>query len=283
MIEALRYPTGTKLAGVVFVQQLETFATSACESAFRQSIEALKELRGDTTLKNVVIMIRHRDKVKPEVEQRLNSNLCPWGCFHPAIEQGAQVYHCTGTSKPDLGALRLILGDRRTERDNSDTKNQEDSMQEVMNKKVEELRRELEEQKGKAREEADGLRKRIAEMQSKLEEDRHTSGKALEFLARSFLPHLKAFLVGPCAYLALQRVYPLIDLHPNLLIVSMTYFTARSMNDVCKTSRRITLFVSFTIWTRQVTMSPFLTDRSSWPVGSRQSRSFVSRFSKVLT
>ena len=98
------------------------------------------------------------------------------------------MYHCTGASKPDLGALRIILGDRRTERDNSDTKNQEESIQEVMNKKVEELLRELEEQKSKAREEADGLRKRIAEMQSKLEEDRHTSGGAFEFLHVPFYP-----------------------------------------------------------------------------------------------
>ena len=104
------------------------------------------------------------------------------------------------------------------ERRDSDVKKQEESMQEVTNKEVEELRQELEEQKRraqqeadlfkeriaemqskeeiarkqmvrehrqeleeqkrKAQEEADGFRKCITEMQSELEEDRHRSGKA---------------------------------------------------------------------------------------------------------
>ena len=157
------------------------------------------------------------------------------------------------------------------------------SKEEIARKEmVRDHRQELEEQERRAREEADGLRNRIAEMQSKLEEDRHTSGKASEFLARSFLLHLKPFLVGPCAHLALQRVYPSTDLHPNSPIVSTTHFTARSMNNVCKTSRRMTLSGSLTIWTRYVTVSPSLTGRSSWLVDS-QTRSFGSCFPKVLT
>ena len=155
-----------------------------------------------------------------------------------AIAGGAQIYHSTNASELDLGALRIILGGRPgvpkvqqepinkggeseqtavaaelseeipelAGRYNSDIKKLE-SMQKAMGKKVEELRRELEEEKRRAREEADGLRKciaemqskeeitrkemerrareeadglrnRIVEMQSKLEEDRHTFGKA---------------------------------------------------------------------------------------------------------
>ena len=182
----------------------------------------------------------------PEAEQILKPDLSPGGCFHPAIEQGAQVYHCTGASKPDLGALRIILRGRPAipkvqqepiyessgpeqialttelsnevpklaERHDTDVKKLEGGMQEVMDKKVEELQRKLEEQKRRAqqevdvlkkriaemqskeestrkefcqeleeqerraREEADGLRNRIGEMQSELEKDRHRSGKA---------------------------------------------------------------------------------------------------------
>ena len=314
------------------------------------NIKALEELCGDTTLKSVVIMTYHRDTDRPEAEQMMNSDLSPGGCFYPAIEQGAQVYHCTGASEFDLGALRIILRGRPVipkvqqelvnegsgpeqiapatelcneilelaERRDNDFKKLEESMQEVMDKKIEKLRRELEEdnikareeadglkkriaemqleerirketcqkleeQRRRAREEADGLRKYIAEMQSKLEEDRHTSGKAFELSAHSFPPRLKAFLVGPCTHLvALQRVYPLTDLHSNSPIVSTTHFTARTMSDVSKTSRRVTPSGSLTIWTRHVTFSPFLTVRSSWSVGSRQSRSFGSRFPKVF-
>ena len=281
-------------------------------------------------------MIHNWEEINPEEKERWQSlSLSPGGYFHPAIEQGAQVYHCTGTSNPDLGALRIILRGRPAipkvqqehidegsgaeqiapamelgnevpklvERHDSDVKKIEESMQEVMNKKVKELRRELEEsirkeshreleqekrrareeadglrkriaemqleerirketcqeledQKGRAREETDGLRRRIAEMQSKLEEDQHTSGKAFELSAHSSPSHLKEFLVGPCAHLALQRVFHSTDLHPNSPIASTTHFTARTMNDVSKTSRRVTSSGSLTIWTRHVTFSP---------------------------
>ena len=356
MIEPLRYPTGTKLAGVVLVQLLGTYDNADSGSALCQSIEALKELCGDTTLKNVIIMTHHWNIVKPEVERRLNSDLSPGGWFHPAIEQGAQVYHYNEFMDCDLGALRIILQDRpvapKVQQGRSgDIRRLGENMQKEIDRKVEELRREpeesirkesrqelkeekrralreedllkkhiaemqakeestrkefyreLEEQKRRAREEADGFRKRIAEMeskeeiarkeivrehrrelkeqerraqekadglrdrisemQSKLEEDRHTSGKAIGLSAHSFPPHLKTFLVGPCAHLAIQRVYPSIDLHPNSRIVSTTHFTGKSMNNVCKTSGRTTLSGSLNIWTRYVTMSPFLTGRSS--------------------
>ena len=310
MIEVLRFPTGTKLAGVVFVQA-PIYDSSNGGSSLSRSIKALKELCEDTTQKNVFIMILHWNQwiSNPKAEWSLELNLSSRGSFHPAIKQGAQVYFCN--SNPDLGTLRIILQGRLVER----YKKLEKSIQDAVDKKVEDLRRELEEsirkesgqeleeekrrarreadllkkhiaemqskeeiarkeivrehrrelkeQERRAREKADGLRDRISEMQSKLEEDRHTSGKAIELSARSFPPHLKTFLYRPCAHLALQRVYPSIDLHPNSRIVSMTHSTARSTNNVCKTSRRMTLSGSLNIWTRYVTASPFLTGRSS--------------------
>ena len=149
--------------------------------------------------------------------------------------------------------------------------------------KEESTRREVEEQKRKALEEADGFKKFIAKMQSKLEEDRHASGKA--FATYNFPPvpaRSRVLLVGSLTHLASQRVYLLTDLHPNSPIGLMTHFTARSMNNGCKTFRRMTSSGLLTIWTRHVTMSPFPTGRSSWPVGSRQSRSFGTRFPKVF-
>ena len=204
-------------------------------------------------------MIHRHKNTSAAVEHTLNSDLSPRGCFYPAIEQGAQVYHSTDASDPDLGALRIILQGRHVipklqqgatsegsgperiapatelskeipkivERRDSDVKKQEESMQEVTDKKVEELRQELEEQKRraqqeadlfkeciaemqskeiarkqmvrehrqeleeqkrKAQEEADGFRKRITEMQSELEEDRHRSGKASATYNSSHVP-----------------------------------------------------------------------------------------------
>ena len=65
---------------------------------------------------------------------------------------------------------------------------------------------ELEEQKRKAREEADGFRNCIAEMQSKLEE-RHSFGKASATYLNSRHPlHLRVFLVRSPAHLALHSI-----------------------------------------------------------------------------
>ena len=134
---------------------------------------------------------------------------------------------------------------------------------------VREHRRELEKLERRAREEADGLRNRNAELQSEPEEGRHVSGKPS---ATYGFPPVSAssrvFLVGSLTHLASQRVYPSTDLPPNLPIGSMTHFTGRNMNNGCKTFRNMTWPGLSTIWTRHVTMSPFLTRHSSCSVGS---------------
>ena len=138
-------------------------------------------------------------KVSPAVEDGMKKAFPRQ--YSIAIAEGAQVYHCTNGSELDLGALRIILGGRAVvpkvqqgpinnssdleqiavamelskeipelaERQNSDIKMLEEGMQDAMDKKGEELLRELEEQNRRAQEEADGLRKYIAEMQSKEE------------------------------------------------------------------------------------------------------------------
>ena len=225
LIEALRYPTGTKLAGILYVQtSSHTFSRS--KRMLCESIEILKELCEDTTLKNVVVMTTsNRDETDLDKEHPRDALSHGGEAFYPAIERGARVF-------PDLGGLKFILRGRdinkleesmqkamdkkvgkiRRELEESmrkesvqkaiDKKVEElrqemeesirkESMQKGIDKKVEELRRELEEsirreshrereeEKRRAREEADGFRKCIAELQSKLEEDRHGSGKAL--------------------------------------------------------------------------------------------------------
>ena len=140
----------------------------------------MEELCEGSTLKNFVIMIHQWDKVTRQAEELLQSELSsPSGFVQEVVRRGAKIYRCTGTSEPDLGALRIILGGGSV----------------ALDKEVKDLRRELEEQKRRPQEEADVFKKRATEMQrqvqeeadelkkcisqlqSKLEEDRHTSGK----------------------------------------------------------------------------------------------------------
>ena len=141
----------------------------------------------------------------------------PDGFVRAVAQRGAKIYRCSSASDPDLGALRIILGGRSIAREaqqepidkgsepeqtavrqaepsgekpesgekhNSDIRELAGSTQEAVDKEVKELRRKLEEQKKeldeqqrRAQEEAEVFKERIVEMQSKLEEDRHGSGK----------------------------------------------------------------------------------------------------------
>ena len=184
MIEVFSYPTGTKLTGIIFLHQVGWTIGASLES----TTGTIEELCEDSTLKNLVIMIHELNNVSDISEAMLQTQLSiPSGFPQQAVSRGAKIYRCTGTSKPDLAALRIILGGRsvipevQQEPINKGRKLEQTAVwpaEPSKDKEIEELRRELEEQKRKAQEEADGLRKCITEMQSKLEEDRHASGKA---------------------------------------------------------------------------------------------------------
>ena len=170
LIEVFRYSTGTKLAGIVYVQRI------ACDF-YRQSlslsdnVQILKELCVDATLKNVVIMIHEWEDVGPKAERGSLK------VFNSMTEQGAQLQRFTDASQPARGVLRTILEGRPVvpvvpklaERRDSDIKGLEKSMQEAADQKVQELRRELEEQKRRAQQEADTFKSRIAEVKSREE------------------------------------------------------------------------------------------------------------------
>ena len=157
----------------------------------------MKELCEDSTLKNLVIMIHRWSEATDITEERLQSDLSnPSGFVQTVVRRGAKIYHCTGASETDLGALRIILGGRSVvpevqqepidkgskseqtavrpvepskekpeleERHNSDIRELGGNTEEAADKEIEELRRELEEQKRRAQE-ADVFKKRIAEM-----------------------------------------------------------------------------------------------------------------------
>ena len=173
LIEVFRYPTGAKLTGIVFVH----LVGYAVGTSLQSSIGAMEELCGDLTLKNLVIMIHQKPgKVTDDAaEAQLQSELSnPDGSVQAAVRRGAKIYRCTDASKPDLGALRIILGRRsvipevQQEPINKGSESEQTAVQPVepsKDKEVEELRRKLEEQKKL-------FKKRIAEMQSKEESTR---------------------------------------------------------------------------------------------------------------
>ena len=148
MIVVFRYPTGTKLTGTVLVHKVG----SDLGPPYEVILKKLEELCADSTLKNLVIMIHQFDEVThDQAEEQLQSDLSnPNGLVQAVVRRGARIYRCTSASEPDLGALRIILE----------------------NLSVAELRRELEEQKKRAEQEADEFKKRIAEMQSEEESTR---------------------------------------------------------------------------------------------------------------
>ena len=168
----------------------------------------MEELCEDSTLKNLVIMIHQWGEVthKPRAEARLQSDLSSrYGFVKAVVRRGAKIYRCTSASEPDLGGRSVVPEAQQPnnngseseqtaarpaepsreepevgERHNGDIREREGSTQEAVDKEVEELRRELEQQKRKAQQEADALKKRIAEMQSKEESIRQEVSQELE-------------------------------------------------------------------------------------------------------
>ena len=177
----------------------------------------MEELCQDLTLNNLVIMIHQWGEVSHDAEARLQSDLSdPYGFIQAVERRGAKIYRCIDASVPDLGALRIILGSwsaaldkevRELRRELEEQKRRAQQEADALKKRIAEMRleeiirketcQELDEQKRKAREEADGLKKRCAEMQSKLKEDRHGSGKASAAYNFRHVPaHLRVFLLG---------------------------------------------------------------------------------------
>ena len=189
LIEVFRYPPGTKLTGIILFHRLGYLI----ETWLGSSVGAMEELCKDLTLENLVIMIHQWSEFTHRAEAILRSDLSsPNESAQALVRRGAKIYRCTGASKPDLGALRIILGgvpvpevqqepihkgsesEQTTEpskgkpelgeRRNSHIRELGGNTEEALNKEIEELRRELEEQKRGAQQEADAFKKRIAEM-----------------------------------------------------------------------------------------------------------------------
>jgi len=194
------YSAGAKLAGVIYVHRIsdDKFGGLAVKN-FRM----FRELCGEQTLKNVILMTNMWERVTPEQgadrEQQLRDKY-----FKAAIEKGAQLCRHTNSPESTQEILRKILKNEPlvlkiqdelidqgkdigqtgageelnreicevVERYQREIGGVEESMREAMEKKDEESREELEEEKRRMEEEMEKLREEPAEMESKFEKAR---------------------------------------------------------------------------------------------------------------
>ena len=161
-----------------------------------------RELCGDTSLKNVILVTNMWSHVTPEVgksrENELSSRF-----FKPAIENGAQMvrHHNTAQSAHDI--IRLILNNRpqvlRIQRelvdehkdigDTSAGKAVNEELQEQMRKHQaemkevqEEMKQALEEKDEQTRRELEGASRKLQEQMDKIKQD--SEGMASEYAAQ---------------------------------------------------------------------------------------------------
>ena len=200
LTEIFRYSVGAKLAGVIYVHRIsdEKFGGLAVKN-FRM----FRELCGEKTLKNVILMTNMWGRVSPrqeaDREQQLKDKY-----FKAAVEKGAQMCRHTNTPESARTVVRKILKNQPlvlkiqhelidegkdigqtgagvelnreirevVEKYQRDIRDLEESMRKAMEEKDEVSREELEEEKIKMQEEVEKLRKDSAEMQSKFEDAR---------------------------------------------------------------------------------------------------------------
>ena len=200
LTEILRYSAGVKLAGVIYVHRIsdDKFGGLAVKN-FRM----FRELCGEKTLKNVILMTNMWGRVTPERgayrEQQLKDKY-----FKAAIEKGAQLCRHINTPESARGILREILKNKPlvlqiqdelinqgkdigqtgagaelnreiqevVERYQREIKELEENMRKAIEEKDEETREELEEGKRKVQEDVEKLRKDSAEIEFKFEKAR---------------------------------------------------------------------------------------------------------------
>ena len=198
LTEVLRYSAGVKLAGIIYAHRIsdEKFGGLAAKN-FRM----FRELCGEKTLKNVVLMTNMWGRATPEQEAAREQQLKD-KYFKAAIEKGAQMCRHSNTPESAREVLRKILRNRPAalkiqselveqhmdvgqtglgvelnkeicelvERYRREVRELEETMRKAMDDKEEAYRRELREEKRKAQEEIKKLQRESAWMRMTMED-----------------------------------------------------------------------------------------------------------------
>lgn len=102
------YEDGKKVAGVLYFHRISDFRMGGIS---RRNFQALRELCGDATLRNVIIVTNMWGEVTPEMgDKRENQLKTEEKFFLPAIAAGASVYRHDNTKLSAEIILRHIVG-----------------------------------------------------------------------------------------------------------------------------------------------------------------------------
>ena len=190
-----RYERGCKLSGVIYIHRISDRRFSGIAG---RNFKMFRELCGDSTLKNVVLVTNMWDEVSPEDGQDREDQLSS-DFFKPVLDKGAQMirHHNTAESAHDIirriikthpVALRIqeelvdeqkdivdtaageVVNKELNElmrRHQAELKKVQEGIEQALKEKDEETRQELEEDRRKMQAQMDKVRKDSDEMASR--------------------------------------------------------------------------------------------------------------------
>jgi len=103
-----RYEKKVKLAGVIFVHRI---SDNRFTGVAQRNFKMFRELCGDTSLKNVVLVTNMWDTVTPDVGESREMELTN-KFFKPALDKGAQMVRHQNTEQSAHNIIRMIMKNR---------------------------------------------------------------------------------------------------------------------------------------------------------------------------
>ncbi|KAG1876176.1 P-loop containing nucleoside triphosphate hydrolase protein, partial [Suillus subluteus] len=101
------YKHGARLAGVIYMHRISDFKMGGTS---KRNFKMFRELCGESSLKNVLIVTNMWSEVKPEIGEARESELAGKDkFFKPAIEKGARMLRHDGTLESAHITLRYLL------------------------------------------------------------------------------------------------------------------------------------------------------------------------------
>ena len=100
-----RYERGCKLSGVIYVHRI---SDKRFTGAARQNFDMFRQLCGDETLKNVVLVTNMWDEVSPEDGQDRENQLSS-RFFKPVLDKGARLARHHNTTESAHNIIRMII------------------------------------------------------------------------------------------------------------------------------------------------------------------------------
>ena len=202
-----RYEAGSKLAGVIFIHRISDKRFTGISG---RNFKMFRELCGDSTLKNVILVTNMWGDVTQDVGEARENELTT-NFFKPVLDKGAQLarHHNTAQSAHDI--IRRIMRNRpiplqiqrelvdehkdiidtaagevinkelneQIRRHQAELKTVQEEMMKALKEKDEETRQELEEETRKLQEQMDRMRMDSEGMASNYQEEKRRMDEAM--------------------------------------------------------------------------------------------------------